>query len=384
MTPQGKVIAVFVVSGCALGAGVVLYEKANGTLAEAPIAAAPIATEAGPEDPVADWCAPGFEPIRGSACLASTSGRPSAPLVVYLHGRYARDAASEEVDRQRRLGVRATALGFAVIALRGRLGTCTAPELAQWYCWPSNETNADAGPEFVDAWTPALAAAQERTGSRRRFLLGFSNGGYFAGLVASRGLLAFDALVVAHGGPVEPVHAFRGAPPLLLLSADDDVAQDEMIRFDDELTREHWAHDSYARAGGHGLTDEDINAALTFFSRWSQLVGKSHLERGFAFAAAARAPPRHPARPRCGRGRPDPGGRDAGGCVERTRGARAGAGRSAEACRRRNASGASGTRGVGHDVDWRLSERSRRSGSVIPAGETTCSVQPAAPTSDPL
>ncbi len=114
-----------------------------------PIAAAPIATEAGLEDPLADWCAPGFEPIHGDACLASVSGKPSASLVVYLHGRYARDAASEEVDRQRRLAARATALGFAVIALRGRLGTCTAPELAEWYCWPSNETNADAGPELV-------------------------------------------------------------------------------------------------------------------------------------------------------------------------------------------------------------------------------------------
>ncbi len=266
-TPQGKVIAALVVSAGALGAGVVLYEKAHGTGTNAPVAAVPIATEAGSEEPAADWCAPGFEPIRGNACLASVSGKPSVPLIVYLHGRYARDAAGEEVDRQRRLAARAIARGFAVIALRGRLGTCTAPELAQWYCWPSNETNADAGPEFVDAWTPALAAAQERTGARRRFLLGFSNGGYFAGLVASRGLLAFDALVVAHGGPVEPVHAVRGTPPLLLLSADDDVAQDEMIRFDEDLTREHWAHDSYARAAGHGLTDEDIDAALTFFSR---------------------------------------------------------------------------------------------------------------------
>ena len=266
MTPQGKVIAVVVGSACALAAGAVLYERVNGTASNAPVGAAPIATEAGPDDPVADWCAPGFEPIRGNACLAFVSGKP-APLVVYLHGRYARDAASEEVDRQRRLAARATRLGFAVIALRGRLGTCTAQELAQWYCWPSNPTNADAGPDFVDGWTPALAAAQERTGSRRRFLLGFSNGGYFAGLVASRSLLAFDAIVVAHGGPVEPVHAFRGTPPLLLLSADDDVAQDEMIRFDEELTREHWAHDSYARAGGHGLTDEDIDAALMFFSR---------------------------------------------------------------------------------------------------------------------
>jgi hypothetical protein len=59
--------------------------------------------------------------------------------------------------------------------------------------------------------------------------------------------------------------------------------------------------------------------------------------------------------------------RNAGGRRERTRGARAGAGRSAEARRHRNASGASGTRGVGHDLDRRLSGRSRRSGSVTGA-----------------
>ena len=40
-----------------------------------------------------------------------------------------------------------------------------------------------------------------------------------------------------------------------------------MIRFDEELTRERWAHDSYARAGSHGLSDLDIDAALSFFAR---------------------------------------------------------------------------------------------------------------------
>jgi len=226
-----------------------------------------VSSTPGAADPSpADWCAPGFESIAGGGCFASAGAR-SVALIVYLHGRYSRDAAGDEVDRQRRLAIRATALGFAVLALRGRLGTCTAPELATWYCWPSNVTNADAGPQFVDAWADAIAAAQERAGTRERVLLGFSNGGYFAGLVVSRGLLDVDALVVAHGGPVEPVHALRGTPPLLLLSADDDVAQDDMIRFDEDLAREHWAHDSYARAGGHGLTDQDIDAALTFFSR---------------------------------------------------------------------------------------------------------------------
>ncbi|MDP9034698.1 MAG: hypothetical protein M3O50_07800 [Myxococcota bacterium] len=222
----------------------------------------------GEDEPEADWCAPGFEPIAGGGCFAQSPAPSSrGALLVYLHGRYAADASSDEVDRQRRLAQRATARGFSVLALRGRLGTCTAPELAGWYCWPSNERNADAAEAFVGSWARALSAARDRAGAVSTVLLGFSNGGYLAGLIASRALLDAKAVVVAHGGPVEPVRARAGAPPLLLLSADDDVAQDEMIRFDEELAREAWPHDSYARFGGHALTDEDIDAALAFFQR---------------------------------------------------------------------------------------------------------------------
>jgi predicted esterase len=226
-----------------------------------------VASEPAPEPPP-DWCAPGFDPIAGDGCFAaSAANRAPRPLLVYLHGRYARDAAAEELDRQRRLAARATARGFAVLALRGRLATCTAPELASWFCWPSNARNADMADAFVGTWARALATAEERAGSRSRFLLGFSNGGYFASLIASRGLLDVEAVVVAHGGFVEPARVQRHRPPLLLLSADDDVAQDDMIAYDEELTREQWAHESYARAGGHALSDEDIDAALTFFVR---------------------------------------------------------------------------------------------------------------------
>jgi hypothetical protein len=145
---------------------------------------------------------------------------------------------------------------------------CTDPQLADWYCWPSNEHNADAAPGIVSEWTEALAAAQDRARSRERFLLGFSNGGYFAGLIGAHHLLEAAAIVIAHAGPpAEPLAPSARLPPLLLLSADDDIAQDEMIRFDEQLTLGGWAHDSYARAGAHGLTDEDIDAALAFFSR---------------------------------------------------------------------------------------------------------------------
>jgi predicted esterase len=220
-----------------------------------------------PGEPAIDWCAPEFEPIAGGGCLAAAPSSEAQPLVIYLHGRYAMDAAADELDRQSRLARRANSHGFDVLALRARPGMCAAPELADWLCWPSNGRNADAAAGLVQAWTKPLETVKQRTGSRERFLFGFSSGGYFAALAASRALVDVDGVVVAHGGPVEPVHPLGAKPPILLLSADDDVAQDEMIRYDAALTRDGWAHDSYARSGGHGLTNEDIDAALTFFAR---------------------------------------------------------------------------------------------------------------------
>ncbi len=256
----------FLAGACAIAAVLVLVRQrttqattsgfGRDTPPEAPGEAAP------------DWCGAAYEAIPGGGCLAVAPARDAVePLIVYLHGRYARTTPAEEMDRQRRLAARATSRGFAVLVLRGRLGECSDPELADWYCWPSNERNADDARAVVDSWAHALATAHERCGARKPFLLGFSNGGHFSGLIAQRGLVDVEALVVAHGGPVEPVHALRGKPPLLLLSADDDSAQDDMIRYSNELVREQWPHDSYARFGSHGLTDEDIDAALAFFVR---------------------------------------------------------------------------------------------------------------------
>jgi predicted esterase len=264
--PSTRLLAVLLAA--VLGGGAVVLWKLN----RAPVAAAmeaPVAPAEPlpPAEPVADWCASGFQPIAGGCLALSDAAQAPQPLLLYVHGRYARDAGTEEMDRQRRLGAAATARGFAVLAVRGRLGECTSAELAQWFCWPSNEHNEDGAGAVVNTWAATLEEAHRRARSKTRYVLGFSNGAYFAGLLATRALLPADAFVVAHGGAVEPVQATRGTPPLLLLSADDDVAQDDMIHLDEELTREHWAHDSYARAGPHGLTDQDIDAALTFFTR---------------------------------------------------------------------------------------------------------------------
>jgi predicted esterase len=218
---------------------------------------------------VIEWCAEGLTPINGGGCFARPAGVvPNAPLIVYLHGIYDEHAVGEELDRQRRVAKLGTARGFAVLAMRGTLGGCsTEPDLATKFCWPSNERTAARGPATVDEWAPSLRAAARLGASGPRYVLGFSNGGFFSGLLAVRGWFDATAFAIASGGPVEPVHALGAKPPLLLMSADDDPAQEGMMRLDDELTRDGWLHENYFSAGAHQLTDHEIDAALTFFVR---------------------------------------------------------------------------------------------------------------------
>lgn len=217
--------------------------------------------------PIVAWCAAGLEAIPGEGCFAAPrDARAPVPLVVYLHGRYARTAADEELDRQARLAQRATARGYAVLALRGRLGLCGG-KLEDWYCWPSNEKTAPAAPEIAGAWEPALATAEARAGRGRRYLLGFSNGGYFATLLAARDLFRADAVAIAGAGSATTIHPAGPKPPIVLLFAEDDAALESMQGLASELRAVDWPFAAHVRDGGHQLTDGDIDAALTFFSR---------------------------------------------------------------------------------------------------------------------
>jgi predicted esterase len=193
------------------------------------------------------------------------------PLLIYLHGYFEEgpgEGQNEALDQQRRVALRATARGFAVLALRGTEGACaTSQDNATKVCWPSNERVAYKGPRFVREWQGALAAAAARHPIGKRYVFGFSNGGYFAGLIAVRALYEADAFVVAHAGPVEPVKALGNKPPMLLVSADEDLSQESMVHFDEELTADAWPHEHYVRGGGHALPDSDIDIALTFLER---------------------------------------------------------------------------------------------------------------------
>lgn len=214
------------------------------------------------------WCASGLEPIEGGGCFAAPSAMGAAvPMLVYLHGRYGPNEIDEEMDRQSRVTQLATAKGYAVLAMHGVQGECSAPEMKDWWCWPSNERNANDAPAFVGRIDETIARARSRIGAGPNVLLGFSNGGYFAELIAKRALARFDAIAIAHAGPIDVAPARRETPPILLVTADDDMSDPDMMQLDDELTRTKWPHALVAREGGHALPDWDIDSALTFFDR---------------------------------------------------------------------------------------------------------------------
>jgi predicted esterase len=260
----------------AISAGVLLHGRSRDLGHDR----ARLAGEAGAgQDGIVSWCAPGLEAIAGGGCFArasaprdrhdaSVSSATHPPtLLVYLHGRYAPESEPEEMERQSRVARMGNARGYSVLTLRGKQGQCTDPQLATWWCWPSNERNASEGSAVVAGWSAAFAEAERRAHPQRRVLLGFSNGGYFASLIAARGLMPLDAVTVAHAGPVAPMTPLRNKPPMLLIDADDDPSSPEILHLDADLTREAWPHAMVIREGTHALPEWDVDMALTFFDR---------------------------------------------------------------------------------------------------------------------
>lgn len=216
--------------------------------------------------PDADWCKPPYRGIPGG-CLALPA-RANAELLVYLHGMYAEPATAEEDERRARVARIATARGITVLALRGKRGECTQAAAKTFFCWPSNADNVADGPAFAAGVSAAIVEAEKLIGpAARRLLLGFSNGGYFAAILATRSLVKFDALAIAGAGSPPAYAPPAQRPPILLLGADEDPSVESLLELDRDLTRVGWPHVLVGREGGHALADSDVTHAVTFFER---------------------------------------------------------------------------------------------------------------------
>jgi poly(3-hydroxybutyrate) depolymerase len=227
-----------------------------------------------PSKPVAtltasdSWCPDGFEVGPQDTCFAvPETTTKDTPVLVYLHGMYAGHGSPEEW----RIVRSAAAKGFAVVVPRGKRGLCAwKADLADNFCWPQEVEDPQAFKNVVAEWDRVLwqVDAILEGGTHKRYVLGFSNGAFFAAYLAEHGLFPAQAYAIVGGGALEPARKATKAVPLMLISAQEDPDQGPKTReLHEGLAKVGWTHAYCTRPGAHPLAPEDMEAALRFFKR---------------------------------------------------------------------------------------------------------------------
>ncbi len=228
----------------------------------------------GPDKPPAtlsasdSWCPDGFEVGPQDTCfVVPETTTKDTPVLVYLHGMYAGHGSPEEW----RIVRSAASKGFAVVVPRGKRGLCAwKAELADHFCWPQEVEDPQAFKNVVAEWDRVLwqVDAILEAGTHKRYVLGFSNGGFFAAYLAEHGLFPAQAYAIIGGGALEPARKAAKTVPILLVSAQDDPEQSRKTReLHEGLAKVGWTHAYCTRPGPHPLAVEDVEAALRFFKR---------------------------------------------------------------------------------------------------------------------
>ncbi|MEB2310828.1 MAG: hypothetical protein OZ921_13000 [Sorangiineae bacterium] len=219
------------------------------------------------------WCAPELEALADGLCSYAPEGESATrTLVVFLHGVIKPDT-TWQYAQERAIVRGAKRHGFSVIMPRGRRGI--GPKgMQDFFTWPTSvKAQRAVEAELLAEWWSARAALEARSGRpfERVYLVGFSNGAYYAASLALRGKLAVDGYALFAGGAgarylVGPAKHTRRRPPIYVGYGLKDPAHhdpESLARALDELG---WRHRARARRGvGHTMTDAGLAEALDFF-----------------------------------------------------------------------------------------------------------------------
>jgi dienelactone hydrolase len=227
-------------------------DKESGTCVERPACGSRCKSDERCETGAVDRCVPILEP-----------GLSHRPVVVFLHGQLAldSDAIADEEVTERRVRARLGEAGFDVWVPRGRAGLCDWDDDAKrLLCWPSDERKLDEARTIASEWPRALH------GRRPALVVGFSNGGAFATLLAVHGLTFACGFVALHGFPAGALHVDAPRPsPLLLVSARGASWEAGQLEATARaLDSAHWPFRATAREGTHGVEDADLEEVLAF------------------------------------------------------------------------------------------------------------------------
>jgi predicted esterase len=221
------------------------------------------------------WCGEGWRSLDEGACLALPDRfAEPASVVVFAHGMIAPDAVPTE--EQATLLAAARARGFAVLFPRGKAGLCTwEPGVVENLCWPTRQEVVDeAGPGILAGWDRAQAQAEAQAGVRfaRRYLFGFSNGGYFVAFLTVEGRYRVDGAGLVGAGRSAVDESLTGAarPPFYLAVGEQeaDVTRQNAATLAQVLERGGWKTEHVVHPGrGHELHEDDLEAAWTLWGR---------------------------------------------------------------------------------------------------------------------
>jgi predicted esterase len=150
-----------------------------------------------------DWCTEGWTGLDDHTCffVPANVALPTSVLF-FVHGMMPPDSVAKTAQKLVREA--AEEHGFIAVFPRGRQGLCAwADEVADYWCWPSSRAAVDEhASEILAEWSAAevLLGAVLDMSFERRYVLGFSNGGYFASYIGLEGLLATDGIGVVGAG----------------------------------------------------------------------------------------------------------------------------------------------------------------------------------------
>ncbi len=219
-------------------------------------------------------CPKDFVVVDGEACLALPRDRKASKILLYFHGRIPEAALFESSWEFGGVARYATERGFAVLAMRGERGLCNwSEEVRHAWCWPTSIEPVEPTQVIVARIGKALKATAVAIHSSSTlmapYVLGFSNGGFFASLLASDSKLEFSAFAIAQGGDVFGQHftSERAKPTVLLLAKGDQHQFPRMQKLEAAMKAAGWKPESIVREGEHSLTPEDIKVAIDFLNR---------------------------------------------------------------------------------------------------------------------
>jgi predicted esterase len=220
-----------------------------------------------------DWCAEGWTGLDDHTCfyVPGTVTTPTSVLF-FLHGmtppedtpkslqNLARDAADEH--------------GFIAVFPRGRQGLCAwDASVEEWWCWPTSRTTVDANAaSILDEWTAAQSLLEVILDVTfdRRYVLGFSNGGYFASYIGLEGLLETDGIGAVGAGRSNIDESLMPAKstPFYIAVGDQELqsTQDSAQNLVFVLNKHGWPNDFVIHPGqGHSVGASDFNGACSIW-----------------------------------------------------------------------------------------------------------------------